>query len=123
VTITSATSGASIAYTTDGSTPTESGGTVTHGTLYSGAVSIATTTTLKAIAFKSGFTDSTVSTAAYTVQIPASNPAPPSASGGGGAFDEWFLGFLAFAGLWRALTRANYKRHNQTLKNLFTPRS
>jgi hypothetical protein len=34
VTITSATSDASIAYTTDGSIPTVSAGTVTHGTLY-----------------------------------------------------------------------------------------
>jgi uncharacterized repeat protein (TIGR03803 family) len=69
VTITSATSGASIAYTTDGSTPTESGGTVTHGTALAngGAVTISVTTTLKAMAFKSGMTDSTVTTGVYTI--------------------------------------------------------
>jgi hypothetical protein len=70
VTITSATSGASIAYTTDGSTPTESGGLVTHGTLYSGAVLVSTaSTTLSAIAFKSGLADSAVATGAYTLQL------------------------------------------------------
>jgi hypothetical protein len=72
VTITSATSGASIAYTTDGSTPTESGGTVTHGILLSngGSVSISATTTLKAMAFASGMTDSTVTTGSYTISLP-----------------------------------------------------
>jgi hypothetical protein len=62
VTISSATSGASIRYTTDGSTPTS-----TTGTLYSGPVSVSSTTTLKAIAFESGMTDSTVSSATYTI--------------------------------------------------------
>jgi hypothetical protein len=57
VLISTATSGASIRYTTDGSTPSE-----TAGTLYTGLVNITTTTTLKAIAFKAGMTDSAVST-------------------------------------------------------------
>jgi uncharacterized repeat protein (TIGR03803 family) len=69
VTISSTTTGASIAYTTDGSTPTESGGTVTHGTLLAngGTVNIATTATLNAIAFKSGLLDSTVASGQYTI--------------------------------------------------------
>jgi hypothetical protein len=62
VTIASTTSGASIRYTTDGSTPTE-----THGTVYSSAVSISATTTLEAIAYESGFTDSNVTSAVYTI--------------------------------------------------------
>jgi len=80
VTITSATSGASIAYTTDGTTPTESGGTVTHGLALAngGSVFIITTTTLKALAFKAGLTDSTVATGLYTfstqVAAPTFNP-------------------------------------------------
>ncbi|MBN1686707.1 MAG: chitobiase/beta-hexosaminidase C-terminal domain-containing protein [Spirochaetales bacterium] len=49
VTISSATGGASIRYTTDGTLPTAE-----KGKLYSGPVSIATTTTVKAIAFKGG---------------------------------------------------------------------
>jgi hypothetical protein len=72
VTITSATSGASIRYTTDGSTPT-----ATVGTLYSSAVSITATTTLKAIAYKSGSTNSSVRTGVYTIAVvaPAFSPA------------------------------------------------
>jgi hypothetical protein len=62
VTISTITSGATIRYTTDGSTPT-----TTTGTVYSGPVTVSTTTTLKAIAFESGFTDSAVSSASYTI--------------------------------------------------------
>jgi hypothetical protein len=62
VTISSATSAASIRYTLDGTTPT-----ATTGTLYSGPVTISSTTTLKAIAFASGYTDSAVTSATYTI--------------------------------------------------------
>lgn len=62
VTITSTTSGATIRYTTDGSTPTPSVGTV-----YSAPVNIAATSTLKAIAYKSGMTNSSVTSATYTI--------------------------------------------------------
>ena len=81
VTLSTTTSGASIAYTTDGSTPTESGGAVTHGTLYSGAISISATTTLNAMAFHSGQTDSAVVSAVYTINPPpAATPtySPPA---------------------------------------------
>jgi hypothetical protein len=67
VTITTTTGGASIRYTTDGvTTPTE-----TVGTLYSGPVSIGATTTLKAIAYQTGMTDSTVTAGLYTINITA----------------------------------------------------
>ena len=62
VSITSATSGASIRYTTNGSTPSS-----TVGTVYSTPLSIGSTTTLKAIAYKSGTSDSTITTGAYTI--------------------------------------------------------
>jgi len=65
VTISTTTGGASIRYTTDGSTPSE-----TSGTVYSGPVTISTTTTLNAIAYESGMTDSSVTSAAYTISIP-----------------------------------------------------
>ncbi|HTB80041.1 MAG TPA: chitobiase/beta-hexosaminidase C-terminal domain-containing protein [Opitutaceae bacterium] len=64
----SSTSGASIRYTTDGSTPSE-----TAGTLYSGPVNISTTTTLKAIAFESGFADTPVTSATYLIGEPPFN--------------------------------------------------
>ncbi len=62
VTISTTTPGASIRYTTDGSTPSE-----TQGTLYSGAVTVSATTTLNAIAYESGLMDSVVATATYTI--------------------------------------------------------
>lgn len=65
VTLTSSTSGATIRYTTNGTNPT-----ATTGTIYSGPVSIAATTTLKAIAYKSGLTDSVVTSGAYTITPP-----------------------------------------------------
>jgi hypothetical protein len=60
VTISDTTAGASIYYTTDGSTPT------TSSTLYTGPISIATTTTLEAIANNSGGSSS-VASATYTI--------------------------------------------------------
>jgi Alpha-L-arabinofuranosidase len=74
VTISSATSGASIRYTTNGTNPTS-----TTGTVYSGPVSVGSTTTLKAVAYKSGMTTSAVSTATYTINIPTG----PSGTGTG----------------------------------------
>lgn len=73
VTITCATLGASIRYTTDGTTTPSD----TVGTLYSGPVSITTTTTLKAIAYRSGWTNSNVETAVYKYPCgtPSYNPA------------------------------------------------
>ncbi len=62
VAISTITNGATIRYTTDSSVPTS-----TTGTVYSGAVSVSTTTTLKAIAYKSGLADSSVSSATYTI--------------------------------------------------------
>ncbi len=70
VTITSATSGATIRYTTDGSLPTS-----TTGTVYLSPLSASTTTTLKAIAYKSGLTDSAVTSGVFTQQpIAPTNP-------------------------------------------------
>jgi Chitobiase/beta-hexosaminidase C-terminal domain len=73
----SSTSGASIRYTTDGSTPSS-----TTGTLYSGAVNIVSTTTLKAIAYNSSGSSS-VTSGTYTITAPAApsfSPAPGSYS-------------------------------------------
>ena len=66
VTVTTATIGASIRYTTDGSAPTE-----TNGTLYNGAIPISGATTLKAIAFEAGMIDSSVTSAGFTINVEA----------------------------------------------------
>jgi hypothetical protein len=73
VIISSTTPGASIRYTTDGSTPTS-----TSGALYSGAVNISTNATLKAIAYKSGIPDSMVTSSVYNILVaaPVFSPAP-----------------------------------------------
>ena len=61
ITLATTTSGASIYYTTDGSTPSSS-----NGTLYEEPFEISATTTIKAIAVKNGATDSEVAEATYT---------------------------------------------------------
>ena len=66
VTLSCETEGAAIHYTIDGSDPTSSSPT------YSSALSISSTQTLKAIAIKSGYTNSSIASAAYTMVC--SNP-------------------------------------------------
>jgi len=81
VSITSSTGGASIRYTTDGSTPSE-----TVGTLYSGPVSVSTSETLTAIAYESGFTDSNVVSATYNIGVIPTQVADPSFTPAGGTY-------------------------------------
>lgn len=61
VTISTETDGATIYYTTDGSTPTN------ESTVYGSPISVSATATLKAIAVKDGSYDSSVATASYLV--------------------------------------------------------
>lgn len=63
VTITTATLEAAIYYTTNGSTPT------TSATQYTGPISVTGDVTIKAIAVKSGMTDSDVASAVYNIDI------------------------------------------------------
>jgi hypothetical protein len=80
VVISTVTGGATICYTTDGSTPTDNGlGTCTHGTTYSGPVSVSSNQTLKAIGSENGFADSGVSIAPYII-----SPSGPSVVFGAG---------------------------------------
>ena len=77
VTVTDATSGANIYYTTDGSQPTAS------STLYSNAFTVSSTTTVKAIAIASGFTQSNTATSVITInsQPQAATPSISPVSG------------------------------------------
>jgi alpha-tubulin suppressor-like RCC1 family protein len=72
VTISSATVGATIYYTTDGTPPT------TASPVYSVPVSITATTTLQAKAVKAGLSDSNVTSALYTLQVATPTMAPGS---------------------------------------------
>ncbi|MGA3006901.1 MAG: choice-of-anchor tandem repeat GloVer-containing protein [Opitutaceae bacterium] len=125
VTITSATPGATIRYTTDGSLPTE-----VYGTIYTGPISINVTTTpslspqivtpppgfpgpvnttysttINAIAYNGTLYDSGIAGGAFNLSITSPKPltTPSGGGGGGGGFDNWFIGALAMAGLlgWR----------------------
>ncbi|HBL26418.1 MAG TPA: hypothetical protein DD490_06250 [Acidobacteria bacterium] len=62
VSLVSSTPGATIRYTTDGSTPSAS-----NGTVLSGSISLTGSTTLRAIAYKAGMTDSAVTVGSYTI--------------------------------------------------------
>jgi Chitobiase/beta-hexosaminidase C-terminal domain/Fn3 associated len=67
VTISDTTVGTTIYYTTDGTTPTAT------STLYAGPISVSSTETIQAIATATGYAQSALATAAYTINLP-----PPS---------------------------------------------
>jgi hypothetical protein len=72
VTMSSSTPGAQIRYTADGTEPTAS------STLYSAAIPLSATTTIRAKTFATGYTASTTTTGVYTINI--TPPAPVSRS-------------------------------------------
>jgi hypothetical protein len=85
VTISDATSGAVIYYTTDGSTPGVQSST------YSGPITVSSSETLQAIAQAPNFSASAVASAIYTITLPTPAPtinslAPAIATAGGAAF-------------------------------------
>jgi hypothetical protein len=64
ISLSDTTPGATIYYTTDGTTPT------TSSTAYSGAITVSATKTIQAIAAETGFASSSVVSATYTIAIP-----------------------------------------------------
>jgi len=84
VSITSATAGATIKYTLDGSAPSQ-----INGILYSAPITISQTSTVKAIAYKSGFGDSAITTAEY-IMLPPPQPRtePPQFAPAAGTYAD-----------------------------------
>jgi O-glycosyl hydrolase len=68
ITLTDSTSGATIYYTTDGSTPT------TSSPVYTSPISVTATATIKAVATASGFSSSAVASGSYTLTPPGTGP-------------------------------------------------
>lgn len=99
VEITTGTEGATIRYTTDGSTPS-----TTTGTIYTTAIPISTTTVLRAIGYKTGYFSTNVDTQTYifiasVIAQPATRPTSswpspttssttPGGGGGGGSSSQ-----------------------------------
>ena len=71
VAISDSTSGATIYYATDGTAPT------TASNEYSAPIPVAATTTIEALAVANGYTNSSVASATYSINLP---PAPPIAA-------------------------------------------
>ena len=70
--IMNSTSGSTIYYTTDGSTPTTSSSSITSG----GSITVSSTTTIKAMAMKSGMINSGVSSATFTREYAIGDTGP-----------------------------------------------
>lgn len=68
VTLTDATNGAAIYYTTNGATPSAA------SSKYSGPIAVSKTTAINAIALASGYANSAVASATYTIAPPAATP-------------------------------------------------
>jgi AraC-like DNA-binding protein len=81
IAISTTTPNATIRYTTDGSNPSR-----TNGTVYSTAITVIASTTIKAIAYEAGYTDSAIASAGYTVS--SSTVATPSFSPPAGAYTQ-----------------------------------
>jgi uncharacterized protein (DUF1800 family) len=76
VTLTTATAGATIYYTTDGSSPSRKTSPV-----YKNPIQLTATTTLKAFAYKKGLKASPVTSGVYTLSAPPPPPPPPNETG------------------------------------------
>ena len=92
-TISCSTPGSSIYYSVDGSVPSS---TSLTSTLYTGSIAVNSTQTLKAIAYASGFTASSINSASYTFPTPVADIATLRASSTSGFYKLTGEAFLTF---------------------------
>jgi hypothetical protein len=111
VSISDATSGATIYYTTNGTTPT------TSSSKYTGPITVSSTETLQAIAVATGDANSSAASAGYTIN--SASPDPPSSSvisypsGFAGHPSQLWLGNSAvYSGSFIELTNGGNQAHN-----------
>ncbi len=116
VTISCTTSGASIYYTTDGSTPSS-----TNGTLYSGSFSVSATTTVKAIAVASGYTNSSVASKTFTLKGESVVSDKSGVMLQGFNWDSAPRGYSAKWGNWYATVTNNASAIGNTFAYLWCP--
>ncbi len=121
ITIATSSAGASLRYTTDGTDPTSTSGTLIANS--SGSVTVAASGTLKALAFGSNYIVSPIGTANYVILTGSGDPivsnggtvdassSPIASEAAGSAFDgltstKW-LGNMTAQGAWLGYTFAN----------------
>ncbi len=83
VTLSTSTAGATLHYTTDGTSPTAA------SPVYAGAITVAANTTLRAMASKAGYTDSASASASYTI-TPLNGAFAQGVSESGATATVWF---------------------------------
>jgi alpha-tubulin suppressor-like RCC1 family protein len=91
VSMSTVTPGATLRYTTDGTTPTES------SAAYTGAINVGTTTTIKVLGFKAGWTASTLRTGTFTMNF-GTLSAPTADPGTGAYIDSVTVTLAAMSG-------------------------
>lgn len=92
--------GATGCYTVDGSTPMAASGVCTHGSAYSSPVTVATSETVSALTTESGWSNSPVTSATYTINSSGSSNYSDSFAGANGSLGpNWARAFGSDAGL------------------------
>ena len=112
VKLSDSTSGATIYYTTDGTTPTSS------SNIYTGAISVNATETIEAIAIPTGYPNSPVALAKYTIILPVA--ATPTFSVPAGAYSGTQLVTLSDATPGAVIYYTTNRAETQTAPKIYT---